>query len=305
MIKYLDTCGLEKEFHMTVYISPPKNLENLAVFLEVINKDDHSHIGYCGENKKEIYDTLTNDFSDLDIMKSFVVVFDEDNIIGALGFDVDEENKSAEVWGPFVKEDQDYTQIANDLWEALEISIPCKLNEYLFFVNEKNTLASQFIENKNGIESGHHLILRAERNNLTNGQDFLIKTYEPVFHKSFSDLHNLAFPNTYYSSEQIISRISKDHQLFIIRDNNVIKGYVYVEAVPLHGEGAIEYIAVSPEYRGQGIATKLMQAALHHLFSYETIDEITLSVGANNKAAIALYMASGFQLKHRLVAYKK
>lgn len=117
-------------------------------------------------------------------------------------------------------------------------------------------------------------------------------------------LHELAFPNTYYNSNQILSRISEDNQLFIIQDNNDVKGYVYVEAVPLHGEGVIEYIAVSPEYRGQGIATKLMKAALHHLFSYEEIEEITLSVGANNKTAIALYKVSGFQIKHAMIAYK-
>lgn len=305
MIKYLDNNGLGKEIHMTIYISPPINLEKLAVFLETINKGDNYHIGYCGENKKEIYDTLSNDFSDINIEKSFVVAYDEDNIIGALGFDIDEESKSAEVWGPFVKVGKDYPQIANDLWESLEATIPFQLHKYLFFVNEKNTLARQFIENKNGIESAHHLILRAERNSLANGQDLHINTYEPSFHQSFSDLHNLAFPNTYYNSEQILSRINEDNRLLIVQDNYELKGYVYVEANPLHEEGAIEYIAVSPDYRGQGIATKLMQAALHHLFSYKTIDEITLSVGANNKAAIALYLASGFQEKHTLIAYNK
>lgn len=290
---------------MTTYISPPTNLEELATFLEVINNNHCYHIGYCGEDKKEIYDTLTNDFSDIDIMKSFVVAYDEDNIIGALGFDVDEENKSAEVWGPFIKSGEEYPQMANDLWKALEDIIPFKLNKYQFFVNEKNTLARQFIENKNGKENGQHLILRTDRNSLTNGQDMHIKTYDPSFHQSFSALHNLVFPNTYYNSEQILSRISEDNRLFIIQDNKDIKGYVYVEAIPIHGEGAIEYIAVSPDHQRQGIATKLMNAALCHLFSYDIIEEIKLSVGANNKAAIALYMASGFQIKYTLITYKK
>ena len=123
--------------------------------------------------------------------------------------------------------------------------------------------------------------------------------------KSFSELHQLAFPNTYYSSEQILSRISKDNLLLIIQHDMELKGYVYVEASPLHGEGAIEYIAVSPDYRGQGLAKKLMKAALHHLFSYDSIEEITLSVESSNKAAIALYMDTGFRVKHTLVAYKK
>lgn len=184
-------------------------------------------------------------------------------------------------------------------------TIPFKLNEYIFFVNEKNTLSRQFIESKNVIDNGHHFILRANRSILTDEQDIHIKAYDPSFHQSFSALHQLSFPNTYYSSEQILERTNEDNRLLTIQDNMDLMGYVYVEASPLHGEGAIEYIAVSPAYRGQGVATKLMKAALHYLFSFDGIEEISLSVEANNKAAIALYMATGFQVKHTMIAFKK
>jgi len=290
---------------MTIYISPPKNLEELATFLEMVNNDDTSHIGYCGEKKIEIFDTLSSDFSDIEIEKSFVVAYDKDKIVAALGFDIDEESKSAEVWGPFVKNVEDGLQIANELWQTLKTTIPLKLDEYLFFVNEKNIFARQFSKNKNGLESGLHLILSAKRDSQIEDQAIHIQNYSSSSFQSFSALHTLAFPNTYYSSEQILSRISEDNRLLVIQHNNEIKGYVYVEANPLNGEGAIEYIAVSPNFRGQGIAKKLMKAALHHLFSYEGMEEITLSVGANNKTAIGLYMTSGFQVKHTLVAYKK
>jgi len=155
------------------------------------------------------------------------------------------------------------------------------------------------------VKNGHHHILRTDRTSLSKRQDVHIKKYNPSLQESFSALHQMAFPNTYYSSEQIISRINEENQLFIIQNHEEIKGYVYVEAIPLHGEGAIEYIAVWPHFRGQGIATKLMKAALHHLFSYEGIEEIQLSVEANNKAANDLYMGAGFQIKHTLISYKK
>lgn len=290
---------------MTIAISPPQNLMELAAFLEILNNEEISHIGYCGDNKKEIYDTLFNDFSDVPVEKSFVVAYEKGKIVGAFGLDIDEESKCAEVWGPFIKNTEDYLQIANDLWLALVNLIPFELNEYQFFVNEKNTLARQFIEFINGKETGNHLVLRGKRTCQPNGQVKFIETYNSSFHKSFTALHDWAFSNTYYNSEQILKRISKENQLLITGDNNILKGYVYVEADPLHGEGAIEYIAVSPDFQRQGIAKELMKAALHHLFSYDGIKEITLSVEADNEAAIGLYLATGFQVVHRLIAYKK
>ena len=60
------------------------------------------HIGYCGESKEGIYDTLTSDFSDLELANSFLVAYQDEEIIGAIGLDIDLEDRSAEVWGPFV-----------------------------------------------------------------------------------------------------------------------------------------------------------------------------------------------------------
>ncbi len=290
---------------MMIYIGPPHNLHQLASFLETINSVDASHIGYCGEEKEEIFDTLSHDFSDIDIEKSFVIAYEKDHIVGALGFDIDTERRSAEVWGPFVENGIDKLQIADDLWKALENAIPFRLDEYQFFINDKNTFVKQFIRHLDGIETGHHLILTVERDHLLHRQDVDIVAYDSSFQKSFSELHHLAFPNTYYNSEQILSRISEDNLLLIIQGNMELKGYVYVEASPLHGEGVIEYIAVSPDYRGKGLAKKLMKAALHHLFSYDAVEEIALSVESTNKAAIGLYTDAGFRVKHTLVAYKK
>lgn len=76
-----------------IYVRPPNNLHQLAAFLETMNSIDASHIGYCGEEEEEIFDTLSHDFSDIDIEKSFVVAYEEDHLVGALGFDIDAEKE--------------------------------------------------------------------------------------------------------------------------------------------------------------------------------------------------------------------
>lgn len=61
----------------------------------------------------------------------------------------------------------------------------------------------------------------------------------------------------------------------------------------LGGDGEISNVAVLPQYRGQGIASDLLQAVLAHGRSLGTQD-FTLEVRSGNTAAIALYERYGF-----------
>ena len=86
--------------------------------------------------------------------------------------------------------------------------------------------------------------------------------------------------------------------------DNQLTGYVYIEAEPQHGDGSIEYIAVSDQFRKQGIGKKLLTFAVNQLFTYEEIEEITLCVNNKDESAIKLYQAVGFKVKHELIHFK-
>lgn len=66
---------------MTITITPPIDIEELASFLAEVNNEPSLHIGYCGSNKESILQDLTHDFSDLDIANSFAVAYEDDGII--------------------------------------------------------------------------------------------------------------------------------------------------------------------------------------------------------------------------------
>ena len=70
-------------------------LRELSSFLARMNGDRHHHVGYCGEQEGEVYSTLLEDFSDHGRLNSqrFTVIYDQDQMVGALGFDVDEEEE--------------------------------------------------------------------------------------------------------------------------------------------------------------------------------------------------------------------
>lgn len=280
------------------------DIQKLAHFLSEMNVEPKQHIGYCGTEKKEILHKLLHEFSDLELSKSFAVAYANDEIVGALGFDIDKESKSAEVWGPFIRDSQNFSVLSNDLWANLHEFVPVEINTYRFFVNKQNSNVRNFAVEKNAIEKGGHLVLEALRQNFHTIKHKDIIKYKNSFKNNFFELHKLAFPNTYFSAEKILNRIDEDNLLLIMQDSNEkIKGYVYVEADPIHRKGTIEYIAVSPSYRKQGIGKTLIRAALSHLFSYEKIQAVSLCVGSQNEKAIHLYQAAGFQMKHELISF--
>ena len=287
-------------------IKNPNDICQLSEYLEKLNVQPEYHIGYCGVNAKEIEYTLLNNFSDLDFEHSFVIATENAIIKGALGFDVDEEKRIIEVWGPFVLVSEEYDEIANTMWNYLVSQMPFDIKYYQFFVRKENFRTREYIREIGGVENGQHLILTANKKNHSSPKHFEILPYSPPFEDSFRALHKASFSNTYYSSSDILIRLDNQNKLFILAEGTEkVKGYVYVEVEQSQSNGSIEYIAVSREYQKQGVGTQLIQFALNYLFSYDTIKEITLSVRAENEKALALYKSVGFELKYELIALKK
>ncbi|MBE1554197.1 GNAT family N-acetyltransferase [Sporosarcina limicola] len=290
---------------MTIIIEPPRNIKDLAAFLEKMNSVSIQHVGYCGEEKEEIYQTLLHEFSDLDLSQSFAVAYEGGSIVGALGLDIDKEDQSAEVWGPFISDEEHDTSIVDKLFENVISNSSIQFTRMDFFLNKENIKGKKFVLKHGGVEIGHHTVLIANRDELAEVDVNEIETYSPLYEKAFSRLHAAEFPSTYYSAQEILRRMNETNQLLIMRnDEEHIKGYVYVEAQPQHHTGSIEYIAVSNQSRKQGVGTKLVKFALAHLFSYDEIKEISLCVGNENESAINLYKAAGFKIEHELIHFK-
>ncbi|EZH65616.1 hypothetical protein DH09_15045 [Bacillaceae bacterium JMAK1] len=286
---------------MSLHMTKPASVRELSNFLETMNNQPKHHIGFCGEDSSEIYDTLVNDFSDLPFEDSFVVAYKENEIIGALGLDVDLPRGVADVWGPFIHEEE--MGLAVELWNQLIQNVPKEVSKFSFFINKENTFVKQFAIDRKGIERGSDLVLYRKRESFKK-KEVQAEPYKNLYSDSFSDLHNQLFPNTYYDAQTIQNRLNDDNQLIIVKENkSSIQGYVYFEASPKHSEGNIEYVGVSETFRKQGIGKRLIIHALNELFSYETIDEITICVEADHQAAIALYRSVGFEVKYHLYSY--
>jgi len=288
---------------MNLKIAQPKNIRELSIYLEKMNTHNASHIGFCGERNEEIYDSLMTDFSDLTIKDSFLVAYNEEEIIGAIGLDIDLEDEYADVWGPFSTNNN--IDVAQKLWDEILLNAPADIKANDFFINKQNIFAKEFLEKNNAKHSGTDFILSITREEYLGENTGEAIKFEDAFQKSFEKLHSFAFPKTYYTPTEILSRIDDHNVLFLIKDGETkIKGYVYIETKPEHNEANIEYIAVYPEYRGEGIGKKLINDAMNYIFSFPTIKEVDICVASNNDTAINLYKSSGFKEKYILDSYE-
>lgn len=65
--------------------------------------------------------------------KSFVVTYENNKIIGVLGFDVDEVKKCAEIWGPFIKA-ENWEEVALHMWKELIEKVPFHIEKFYGFI---------------------------------------------------------------------------------------------------------------------------------------------------------------------------
>jgi len=285
---------------MNEKIEKVKDLEELSRFLSELNKQKKSHIGYCGENVEEIYQTLKEDFVSDDGDISFLIARSSiGKIVAAIGFDIDE--TSAEVWGPFNQTSS--VKLPHQLWDQLVNENPT-VQAFYFFINKENTRQQPFMNELKTKKTGEHLILEIKEQNFDRVKKKKSTSFKQSDFQAFEELHNQAFPHTYYDAKTITERLSNECILkVIITEANNLQGYAYFEIDNEMAEASLEYIAISPKAQNQGLGTMLLKEILTEMFSYSQIKEIKLCVDNTNSKANHVYMKAGFEPKDILISY--
>ncbi|TYS64504.1 GNAT family N-acetyltransferase [Sutcliffiella horikoshii] len=278
-------------------------IDTVAAFIARLNRQAHSHIGYCGRQPEEIASTLRNDFTDIPFEKAFILAYEEETLIGVIGFDADIEQKSAEVWGPFLEANQQEPVYL--LFQQMMQLIPSAIEKLCMFPNKENNLAASVTTAFNFSKQSEQAILILRQNDFITTQNSMLPILPEHHYSEMINLHNLVFPYTYYNGEQILNRIGENRQVFHVEKEGRLAGYIYVEVEPEFSEASIEFFAVDKRYRGQSIGTELLRIAVSWIFSFNEIKELQLCVNTTNSSAIHLYQKAGFQLVDELYFFQK
>jgi ribosomal protein S18 acetylase RimI-like enzyme len=99
-------------------------------------------------------------------------------------------------------------------------------------------------------------------------------------------------------SEDPIVQQSPIHVVFgAFHENDLvgIMAYFREERHKLRHRGKVTQVYVSPDYRGQGIAKRLLKDLVDYAFAQPEIEVLTLEVVDSNKAAVRVYESVGFK----------
>ena len=105
-------------------------------------------------------------------------------------------------------------------------------------------------------------------------------------------IEKVAFPDDAYSKAVFLFYLMTERDGFIVAlKGDSVVGYVI--ATNHGGQGLIQSIAVSPEFRRRGIGAKLMQAAIARLAV--KFNRVFLQVDAKQESTIRFYRALSFR----------
>ncbi len=121
--------------------------------------------------------------------------------------------------------------------------------------------------------------------------NFSIKPFSEECLNSVAEIETVCFAEP-WSRDAILSSYNFNTNFFVAEKCGVIIGYIGVQSI--FGEGYITNIAVLPNYRGHGVGTALLNAAVS--FCKETgLSFLSLEVRKSNFTAVSIYEKAGFK----------
>lgn len=292
------------------------NIGEIALLIARLNQIAIHHVGYCGENAEEIIKTLSTEWEELTFSRYVTIAYEDTKIVGALLLDMDSENNSAELWGPFIDTDdyEIWCEMANQMWNHTIHKQKKSKTKISSFYNIHNQNAIAWIQQWNTGHQEEYLVLTMNQEIalasiyptdtvINSDKDIYIKDIqmltEPI-RTQLQLLHEKSFGDTYYSIDTIEQRLNDENKLLLLIHQEACIGYVYMESDYNFREGDIEYIAVDEHYKKQGYGTILLRQALNYLFYSTPTQEVTLCVNLDKTAVIRLYRKLGFTTKYQL-----
>lgn len=232
----------------------------------------------------------------------FSLAFEGDQLVGALGCDLERSNERIWLKGPHIesRDEAVATELAERLWQHLVERVPFSPTERVAYLNQKNLFARGFWK-RHGLERERDTFVFRWDVDVVSIAPVALRLHclEPAHAASFDELLRSLLPKPQFSAEALLKKAT-DACLATLDGDGAVCGFV-VFGLESKGQGAVRYLGVKREMRGQGLAHQLLLGAMHALAKRKA-SRVLLSVDETNLDARSLYESAGFRLERACVS---
>lgn len=288
-----------------MYIIPCNDrLDELIHFVAHLNSDAAHHIGFFGEGEADVRASLAECL--IPSAEGFLLAYEDDRLVGVFGVDADPEVDRAWLYGPLL-DHADWHALADKLYTEVLTRIPASVHDRDLFCDEKNIHLQEFasrhgfsLRSENAV-----LILMREKYTPTARNESRIIPFDENILGQLKSLHKTIFPNAYFTARQMVEKINETHRLFLAVEKETALGYHFCKIDPSAESGYVDFIGTDESARGHGIGADLLAAGVDWMLSAPTTKRVSLTVNADNVAAIKLYEKFGFVIERVMRGYRK
>lgn len=287
------------------HISTPEkeDLTKIAMFISQMQQQKETTIGYFDGEADKIQ--LYLEELEPNWLKNTLIAKENDKIVGVIVAEHDVSLGRAWIHGPMV-ELAKWDALAINLYNNLIKILPPEIVDLELFGERENSNLCHLAELLDYTNTDPSFSMRFPKNKIN---DLPIVSTEPITEKhypQFKELHQKIFPNTYYSSQQILDMQDDTHIIFIKTTNEQVEGFILGKLEKSIQQGYIEFVGVKESARRKGLGVSLVVGILHWLFdTFNQITEVLLTVSEPNIAAVKLYSSIGFEITQTLQGYRK
>ncbi|MFC4159097.1 GNAT family N-acetyltransferase [Chitinimonas lacunae] len=134
---------------------------------------------------------------------------------------------------------------------------------------------------------------------------FQVTPFAPGQLPAVTAIHREAFPDTYLDATAMAARNGPGEHLLTVEADGELLGYLAMLPELDGREAYIEYVAVRPDRRGQGVGRALLDAALTLAYADPDLSAVNLTVRNDKPEALKLYQRAGFALVYRGIGLRR